>query len=458
MILVTCCLALFISTLDNTVANVALPRIGQDFHAGTAALQWVVDSYVVVRGCLLLSAGEAGDRWGRRRTFIAGLAGFGLGSLLCSLAPSVGALIGFRALQALGGCFLVPSSLALITDAYPQRGERARAIGIWSATTAASTGLGPPVGGLLVQYLGWRSVFWVNLPVVLVTIALIRRYAPERQQRTDVAIDVPGQALVVVLLVSLISAFITASQSSWTAPQVLALFALTGVSLAGFVAVELRQAHPLLDPRLFRSSAFAGAAAVATTAFVVFAGFLFVNTLYLQDRLGYSPLLAGLLVAPTTLGNVVLAPLSGRLTAAIGARVPVVLAGGALLAGSLVLAFASTGHPSLGPLIAGYVLIGSGLGLVNTPITDAAVAGLPASRAGVAGAVTSAFRQVGNSLGVALLGTLLALGGGGIAGLRHAYLVAAVFAAVTLVLGVVSFGGARRRGGGRAAARSGSRS
>jgi MFS family permease len=166
ILLFTCCLALFISTLDNTVANVALPSIARSFTATTSDLQWVVDGYIVVRGCLLLSAGAAGDRFGRRRVFRLGLSGFGLGSLLCSVAPSVGLLIAFRVLQALGGCFLVPSSLALITDAYPDRAERAKAIGIWSATTAASTGLGPAVGGLLVDYLGWRSVFWINLPIV----------------------------------------------------------------------------------------------------------------------------------------------------------------------------------------------------------------------------------------------------------------------------------------------------
>ena len=439
MILVTCCLALFISTLDNTIANVALPRIGKDLSAGTSALQWVVDGYIVVRGCLLLSAGAAGDRFGRRRVFRLGLAGFGIGSLLCSLAPDVGALIAFRVIQALGGCFLVPSSLALITDAYPDRAQRARAIGIWSATTAASTGLGPPLGGLLVDYLGWRSVFWVNIPIVIVAIALATRYADEGRRDANRTLDARGQVLVAILLVTLTSGFIQASNAGWTSPVVLTLFTVAALAGAGFVVTELRVDQPLLDPRLFRSRPFTGAAAVATTAFVVFAGFLFVNTLYLQDTLGYSPLVAGLLVAPSTLGNVVLAPLSGRMTAAAGARRPVALAAVALVAGSLLLAAGASRHADLPALLVGYVLIGSGVGLVNTPITDAAVAGLPPERAGVAGAVTSTFRQVGNSLGVALLGTLLATGSSPVVGLRTAYLTAAGFAALTLVVGLGTF-------------------
>lgn len=444
MILVTCCLALFVSTLDNTVANVALPSIGRELHATTAALQWVIDSYIVVRGCLLLTAGAAGDRWGRRKMFVAGLGGFGVGSLLCSLAPTVQLLIAFRVLQALGGCFLVPGSLSLITDAYPDRRERARAIGIWSATTAASTGLGPPLGGLLVDSFGWRSVFWVNLPIVVVAIWLARRYASEGPKDAGRKVDLVGQVIVIVLLVTLTYGFIQASDSSWSSPVVITLFAVAAASAVAFVFVELRTPQPLLDPRLFRSGPFTGAATVATTAFVVFAGFLFVNTLYLQDTLGYSPLLAGLIVAPSTLGNVVLAPLSGRMTAAVGARRPVLLASLSLLGGALVLAEETTHHPSLGVLIAGYVLIGSGVGLVNTPITDAAVAGLPPERSGVAGAITSAFRQVGNSLGVALLGALFAAGSTAVVGLRTAYLTAAGFAALTFLVGLVTFRSSRR--------------
>jgi EmrB/QacA subfamily drug resistance transporter len=406
MVLVTSCLALFVSTLDNTVANVALPSIGRDLSASTAALQWVVDGYVVVRGCLLLSAWALGDRYGRRRLFQYGLTGFGVGSLLCSIAPTANLLIAFRVLQALGGCFLVPSSLALITDAYREKGERARAIGIWSATTAVSTGLGPPVGGVLVDTFGWRSVFWINLPIVVVAVALAARYVSESKDPQHRPLDLPGQALVIVFLVTLTSGFIQASDGHWTSPLVLILFALAACSLIGFVAVEARTRYALLAPQLFRSRPFSGAAIIATSAFVVYAGFLFVNTLYLQEIRGFSPLAAGLLVVPTTLGNVVLSPLSGRMTASRGPRLPVCLAASSMLIGSLLLASNIASAP-IPLLLVAYVLIGSGVGLINTPITAAAVNGLPDDRAGVAGAVTS---QVGNSLGVALLGSLTVAG------------------------------------------------
>lgn len=405
LVLLACCLGLFVSTLDNTVANVALPSIGRGLKASTSELQWVVDGYIVVRGSMLLTAGSAGDRYGRRRSLQYGLAAFGVGSLLSSLAPNIQLLITFRVLQALGGGFLVPGTLALVTDAYPERKERSKAIGIWSATTAVSTGLGPPLGGLLVDSLGWRSVFWINLPIVAIAIAMAARYATESKESEPRPADIKGQLLVGVVLFTLTFGFIQASTSGWTEPLVLGSFAVAIISLTAFIALELRLRNPLLDPRLFRSPEFSGAASVATLAFVVYAGFLFVNTLYLQGVRGLSPLAAGLIVTPTTAFNVVLSPLSGRLTAARGPRLPVTLAAVSMLAGTLLLAFSINSAP-LPLLVVGYVLIGSGVGLVNTPITDSAVAGLPPERAGVAGAITSTFRQVGNSLGVALLGTL----------------------------------------------------
>jgi EmrB/QacA subfamily drug resistance transporter len=404
-VLLTCCLALFISTLDNTVANVALPSIGRDLHTTGKALQWVVAAYVIMRGCLLLSAGALGDRYGRRRLFQAGLVVFGVGSALCSAAPSAGTLIAARVLQAVGGSVLVPSSLALITAAFPQRADRARAIGVWSATTGVSTGLGPVVGGVLVQGVGWRSVFWINLPIVGAAIALAARNVPESRDPGARPLDLPGQALVIVLLVALTSGFIQASDGDWTSGVVLGLLGLALVALAGFVALERRRENPLLDPALFRNPAFAGSAAIAVLAFIAFAGFLFVNVLFLQEVRGYSPVQSGLMLIPSTLFNVVLAPLSGRITAVRGPRLPVVLAGLLMAAGTLILAFAGRTVP-VWVLLVAYALIGSGVGLVNAPITDAAVAGLPAARAGVAGAITSAFRQVGNALGVALLGSL----------------------------------------------------
>lgn len=321
------------------------------------------------------------------------------------MAPTVDLLIAARVLQAIGGCVLVPSSLAILTDAYPDRREQAWAIGVWSATTGISTGLGPVIGGALVTLTDWRAVFWINLPFVLAAIWLTVRHVPETAARAGRRLDLPGQVAVLVFLVTLTSAFIESSGSGWTSPAVLALFAVAAISLGAFVAAEVRGDQVLLPPDLFRSPAFSGAAALATIAFVVFAGFLFVNTLYLQEVRGYSAVGAGALMMATTVGNIVLSPLSGRLTADRGARLPILLSAFLLLAGSLTLALSALdGRLSL--LLTGYFLIGSGVGLVNAPITVAAVAGMPPERAGVGGAITSTFRQVGNALGVAVLGTL----------------------------------------------------
>jgi EmrB/QacA subfamily drug resistance transporter len=404
--LITACLALFVSTLDNTVANVALPQIGRSLHAGGADLQWVVDSYLVVRGCLLLSTGALSDRFGRRHTFLFGLGIFGLGSLCCSLSPSAELLISSRVLQAVGGSFLVPSSLAMIADAYPDTASRARAIGIWNSTTALSTGLGPPIGGLLVVTLGWRSVFWINLPIVAVAAALIA-YGPQ-SKRGDArrGLDIAGQGWIAVALISLTVGFIESSGAGWTDSLVICMFIVCVVALGGFLVTEQRVRYPLLSPTLFRSRPFSGAAIIATTGFVVYAGFLFINTLYLQDVRGFSALAAGLIVVPTTLGNLFVTRMAGRLTAARGPGLPVKIACANMSIGTAALSLLVPRNAPVWTLIVAFLFIGSGVGMLNTPLTSAAMSGLPRERTGVAGAVTSTFRQVGNSIGVALLGSL----------------------------------------------------
>ena len=404
--LFTACLALFVSTLDNTVVNVALPQMGRGLHADGAELQWVVDSYLVVRGCLLMSAGALSDRFGRRRTFLFGLGVFGLGSLCCSLSPSAGLLISSRVLQAVGGCFLVPSSLALVADAYPDTARRARAIGVWNSTTALSTGLGPPIGGLLVVTFGWRSVFWINLPIVAVAMALVASGLPARPGNATRGLDIAGQGWIAVVLVSVTVGFIETSQAGWTGTLVICMFAVCAGALGGFLVTERRARHPLLSPVLFRSRPFSGAAVIATTGFVVYTGFLFINTLYLQDVRGYSALVAGIIVAPTTLGNLFVTRMAGRLTATRGPGLPVKIACVNMSVGAAALSLLVTHDAPVWALVVAYLLIGSGAGMLNTPLTTAAMSGLPPDRTGVAGAVTSTFRQVGNSVGVALLGSL----------------------------------------------------
>ncbi|MCW3002897.1 MAG: transporter [Conexibacter sp.] len=403
--LFTCCLGLFLTTLDTTVALVAVPAIGRDLHAGGQALQWVISSSIVVRGCLMLSAGALGDRLGHRRVFQHGMLLFGAGSLLCSVAPSAGLLIAARVLQAVGGSVLIPNSLALLTTLYPAGPKRSHAIGVWGATVGVSTGLGPLVGGALVDLLGWRSVFWINLPVVALAVVLARRCFPASRPAGRRPLDLPGQVLGCGVLGCTTSGFISASGAGWGSTTPLILFGLAVLALAAFITVELRSPAPLMDVRDFRRPTFTGAIVVTVLAMVVLFGFLFLNVLYLQDARGYSAFSAGLLVMPAMLCTLVLAPISGRLVAARGERLPATLAGALMLGGTLILARVSADAP-VALLLVAYVLIGSGLGLVNTPVITAIIAGMPPERAGVAGALTSTFRQVGGSIGVALLGTV----------------------------------------------------
>lgn len=461
-VLATACLAIFVSTMDTTVATVAIPSIGRDLHASPSDLQWVLDSYIVIRGCLMFSAGALGDRFGRRTMFQQGLALFGIASLLCSLAPSADWLITFRIIQAVGGSFLVPTGFALIADAYPDRRGRAKAIGIWTAVTGISTGLGPVLGGALVDGFGWRSVFLINLPIVAVAIALAAKYAPARAGDPDRKLDPLGQLLVIVILVGLTSGCIEASQRGWSSTFVLTIFAIAVAALGAFLIVERRVEEPLLPLDLFKNAHFTGALMIATSAFAIYSGFLFVNVLYLQGIRHYEAWQAGLILIPTTIGNVVLSPASGRMTASRGPRLPIVIASVLFLAGALILTF-SDETTSLVTLIVAYMSIGSAAGLINVPITTAPAASLPRSRAGVAGAVTSSFRQIGNSLGVALLGTLAlsslssaaadsfirhegdgtappsAIVHAFVTGMHLSYAVASLLAVITLVIGIVAF-------------------
>lgn len=449
---------MFISTLDNTVANIALPSIQRALHGNLEALQWVVDAYVLVRSSLLLSAGALADRFGRRRLFQLGLAAFGAGSILCSLAPSSGVLIACRVFQAIGGAALTPASLALIASAYPERVERARALGFWSATAGASTALGPIVGGALVQSAGWRSVFWINVPVVVLAYVLAGRFVTESRALDVRRLDLPGQALAFATLGGVTFALIHGPAAGWGSTPIVALFVSSALALAAFVIVELRRREPLLDLSAFRNPAFSGASALALIAYLAFGGFIFLSTLYLQQVRGYSPLAAGLLIAPATLGLLVVAPFSGWLTGRLGPRPPTTVACLLMLAGLLVLSRTGAGtSPTV--LIVGYVLLGAAIGLANPPITIAAIVGMPSERAAVAGAVSSTSRQVGNVLGVALLGSiaysalptlasgtsLQTVGVAFAAGTRHAYLVAAGLAVVGVIVAVMTMGGSPSR-------------
>ena len=410
VILATCCLSLFLVTMDVTIVNVALPAIRHDLHSSVSGLQWSIDGYTVVIASFLLLAGAMGDRVGRRRTFQAGLVLFSLGSLLCSLAPTTSMLVAFRMFQALGGAMLNPVAMAIIVNTFRDPKARARAIGVWGAVFGISMAVGPLLGGALTQHVGWRSIFWVNIPIGLVAIALTRRYVPESRSAQPRRSDAVGQLLVIVLLGTLTTAVIEGRRAGWGSPLIVALFSASVLALSALVLHERRREQPLIDMRFFQSIPFSAATLCAITSFSAFAAFLFLNSLYLQEVRGLPAERAGLYTLPIAGALVVFAPLSGRLVAAGRARTALVLAGMGIATGGLMLTTLEVGT-STSYLLAAYATFGVGMGLVNAPITNTAVSGMPRAQAGLAAAIASTSRQVGSGLGVALAG---AIAGGGL--------------------------------------------
>jgi EmrB/QacA subfamily drug resistance transporter len=404
LVLAICAMSLFIVGIDVTIVNVALPSIQRDLHAPVSGLQWIVDAYTIVVASFLMLSGSTGDRIGRRRTLQTGLALFTLGSLACSLAPALGWLVAFRALQALGGSMLNPVAMSIITNTFTDPAERARAIGVWGAVFGISLALGPVVGGALVTSVGWRGIFWVNIPVGIAAIILTALFVPESRAPRARRLDPVGQVLVIVLLASLTYGIIEGPNAGWVSARILGCFGLAAASLICLVGYEPRRAEPLVDLRFFRSAPFSGATVIAVCAFAALGGFLFLNTLYLQDVRGYSALHAGLYTLPMAAMTVLLAPLSGRIVAARGPRLPLVVAGVASTAGGIMLT-RLTRDSTFGYLVASYVVFGIGCGMVNAPITNTAVSGMPRSQAGVAAGIASTSRQVGSTLGVAVLGS-----------------------------------------------------
>jgi EmrB/QacA subfamily drug resistance transporter len=404
LVLGICCMSLFIVGLDVTIVNVALPSIGRELHAGVSGLQWTIDAYTLVLASLLMLSGSTADRIGRRRTFQTGLAVFSLGSLLCSLAPSLGWLVAFRTVQAVGGSMLNPVAMSIITNTFIQPKERAKAIGIWGGVVGLSMALGPLVGGLLVETVGWRGIFWVNVPIGIAAIVLTALFVPESKAPRARKLDPVGQVLVIISLATLVYGLIEGPGSGWTSAKILACFGIAAVALICLAGYESRRAEPLIDVRFFRSAPFSGAVVIAICAFAALGGFLLVNTLYLQDVRGYSPLLAGVYTLPMAAMTAVCSPLSGRLVGSRGTRLPLIVAGLGIGAAGLILTHVARDTASI-VLVASYLLFGIGFGMVNAPITNSTVSGMPRSQAGVAAGVASTSRQVGSSLGVAILGS-----------------------------------------------------
>jgi EmrB/QacA subfamily drug resistance transporter len=400
-------LGVFFVTINVTIVVVALPSLEVDLDASRSEAAWVIDAYNLVGASLLLSAGYFADRFGRKRALCVGYVLFIVGAALCAVAPSAGWLIAFRVLQGLGGTALTPTSLAIVANLYPEPRERARAIGIWGVTAGVGTGLGPVIGGAIVDWFDWRAVFAVNAVGAVGALAIVLRFVPRSRSPVARRLDVPGQLLAATFLATLTYALIEAPTYGWSSPRIAGLLALDVVLAVAFIVVERRTWQPLVDLTVFRDRQFSGAVAITVTVFFVFSAFIFENARYLQEARGYSALEAGILTLPAALPSLIGGPIAGRLVANRGAR-GVLSAGVGVMGLGMAFLAALPGDVDLTWLIAAETLLGIGYAVVNAPISTVAVGSMPRQRAGVAAAIASSARNVGLVLGIAVVGTAVA--------------------------------------------------
>ena len=406
LVLASVCLGYFMAVLDSTVVNVALPDMARSLGTGIAGMQWVVDGYALLFASLLLTAGALGDRLGNRGMFVAGLALFTLASALCGIAPSLGALVAFRALQGVGAAVQVPASLALLRHAYHDPAERAQAIGIWAAATGVAVAAGPVVGGILTHAWTWRSVFLVNLPVGVLGIVLTLRHVPPVPPHHDGDLDLTAQALGIAALGGLTFGLIQGGVWGWASAPVILSLLIAALAAVLFYLGERRAAHPMLPPALFRDATFSAANAVGAILSFGFYGELFLMSLFFQQVQHRSPLAAGLALLPQTAVISLMNFVSGQVTARRGARLPMALGlaiGGAGLLGLALVSARASLVSVVGPMLA----VGMGASLAMPAMTHAAIDHTPKERAGIGSAVLNASRQVGGVVGIALLGALI---------------------------------------------------
>jgi EmrB/QacA subfamily drug resistance transporter len=399
------CFALFMIMLDNTVVNVALPSIQRDLHASISSLEWTVNAYTLTFAVLLVTGGRLGDIFGRRTMFLFGVIVFALSSAFIGFAPTQEVLVAGRAIQGIGAAFMMPGTLSIISDAFPPE-ERGRAIGTWAGVSGLALAIGPVVGGALTEYVSWRAIFFLNLPVAAGAVAVTLFAARNsRDETVDRSVDYPGIAALSVSLTALILALIEGNRWGWGSPEIVALFAMAVIGAIAFVLIETHRRVPMVDFSFFKSRTFAGANLVAIViSFAMLAQFFFM-ALYMQNILGYTALEAGVRFLPSTLMIIIIAPIAGRLSDKIGPK-PLIMAGLSILALSLFLQSQITVDSGYGRLLPAFVLLGVGIALTMSPMSTAAMNAVDVTKAGVASGVLSMGRMVGGSLGVAVTGAL----------------------------------------------------
>jgi EmrB/QacA subfamily drug resistance transporter len=443
---------LFMIMLDNTVVNVALPTMQRDLHVTVSQLEWVVIAYALTFAALLITGGKLGDLYGRRRLFVIGLAVFTLSSLACGLASSAGFLIAARTVQGVGAALMNPATLSIIVATFPPK-QRGTAIGIWAGVSALALAIGPLGGGLITQHINWNWIFFINVPVGAIAIVVSQLVIREsRDTSVEQSLDVPGLVTSIGFLFSLSYALVEGNRHGWTSPEILGLFTAAVVLLAAFVAFERRQRLAMLDLSLFRIGAFTGANIVAMLVSLSMFGVFFFVTLYVQNILHYSPTRSGATFLPMVLLIIFIAPIAGRLSDRIGSRW--LMGGGMTLVGiSLLLYERVTVHSNFWTLLPPMLVGGFGMAMTMSPMTSAAMGAVPVDKAGVGSGVLNSFRQVGGSLGIAVMGAIvgsylhpadrgLAAAQDYVNGLHAGF---AVGAAITFVAAAVAIGLVRTR-------------
>jgi EmrB/QacA subfamily drug resistance transporter len=405
-ILLVLCLSLLVVVIDNTILNTALPTLARVLHAGTSSLQWITDAYTLCFAALLIPAGALGDRYGRRRSLLGGLAVFALGSVVAAFASGTGMLIGARVVMGLGAAFVMPATLSILNAVFPPK-ERPQAIAAWSAVTGIGIVIGPTLGGLLLSHFWWGSIFLINVPLVAVALAGAMLTVPETAEPSVHRLDLLGTVLVGGALFAIVDAIIEAPDRGWTGAMTLAEIAAGFAALGIFAWWELRTAHPLVDLRIFTSRAFSTAAAAVTVIFFALFGSLFVLTQYLQLVHGYSPLSAGLRALPFAFAIGAMSPVSPILASRFGTRL--VIPAGLALMGLGLLDLSTVGvHTAYPPIALAVAIMGAGMGLVMAPASTTIMDTVPAHQAGAGSAINDTIREVGGALGIAIVGSLAA--------------------------------------------------
>lgn len=404
--LVVMCLAVFVTVLDGTIVNVALPTLAVDLGATTRELQWIVDAYLLVFTGLLLAAGGLGDRFGRKRALMIGLGVFAATSALAGSADSAEGLIVGRALMGIGAALIFPATLAIITNVFSDPGERAKAIGIWSGVSGVAVAAGPITGGWLLEHFWWGSVFFVNVPVVAVVVIVAWFVVPESSERDAPGFDWAGVALSIAAIGTLVFTIIEAPEFGWLDAKTITCFAVAALLLGAFVSWELRVEQPMLPVSIFRNLRFSAASVSITSAFFALFGFIFLITQYFQLVRGYGPFEAGVRMVPVALSIAAAAVLSPRLVQAVGTT-QLVRAGLALMSAAFLwIGLGLEVDTSYAEIVGQMVLLGLGLGATTAPATESIMGSLRADKAGIGSAVNDTTRELGGTLGVAIIGSV----------------------------------------------------